>query len=326
LTTTARDIATTPEDAAGYPTTPLLSNNTTTTKVLSKEETESTEQQQHEHVIQRNTTTALSNNNKALLSKQETSSERSRWKRLSQLIPTTSTTDIQTTLLKVPTPIFVASLPKSGTTSVWKYFTCGGIRSSHLYVKLNETESQRFDNETSVLAGRCMKRNVVEQKPLLQRCGNYQVWTDHGFIKGKPATSCFYPAIHGLEALYQDYPKATLLLLTRNTTEWRQSVSQWAMGTLLKRWQRCQLTGFTTKNPTTSSSPSSVVADVEAFYEWHTHRVRNFAQTHPSLTYIEAQLESPDTGRLLEDATGISSSCWADCDPGKRTCALKTKT
>jgi len=35
--------------------------------------------------------------------------------------------------LKVPVPIFVPSLPKSGTSTVHKYFRCGGQKSAHLF-------------------------------------------------------------------------------------------------------------------------------------------------------------------------------------------------
>jgi hypothetical protein len=214
--------------------------------------------------------------------------------------------------LRIPTPVFLASLPKSGTTSIWKYFLCGGVNASHFYVKLNETEVTRFgdDVKDSTFAGRCMHANVLSGQPLLENCGRYQVWTDTGYIKGKPAIKCYYPAIEGLDELYKWYPNATLLYITRQTDDWTQSVSRWSMGTLLRRWKRCNLTGLI----------NTTFAGMNAFYDWHKALVRNFAKTHPSLTYIEAALEDPETGFLLEDATGIPASCWADCNPHTRQC------
>jgi hypothetical protein len=214
--------------------------------------------------------------------------------------------------LQIPTPVFLASLPKSGTTSVWKYFSCGGVKASHFYVKLNETEAQRFgpDVKDSTFAGRCLHANVLEGRPLLENCGPYQVWTDTGYIKGRPAIQCYYPAIEGLDEFVKWYPNATLLYITRQTDDWTQSVSRWSMGTLLRRWKRCNLMGLI----------NTTYAGMNAFYEWHKRLVRNFAKAHPSLTYIEAALEDPETGFLLQDATGIPASCWADCNPQTRQC------
>ena len=190
---------------------------------------------------------------------------------------------------------------------------CGGVKASHLYIKLNETEAARFNNQNSTFSGRCMYRNWKENRPYLDGCGDYQVWTDTGFIKGKPAFLCYYPAIDGLEEFYKWYPNATLMLITRNTPSWQNSVSMWSMGTLVTRWNRCNVTGW--RNRTASG--------IQEFYEWHKRRVRSFAKNHPSLTYIEAELESPETASLLESATGIPSMCWADCDPKKGICRVQ---
>ena len=59
---------------------------------------------------------------------------------------------------------------------------------------------------------------------------------------------------------------------------------------------------------------------MEELYEWHKRLVRDFATSHPSMTYIEAQLKSLDKASILESKTGIPAFCWADCDPKKRTC------
>ena len=39
---------------------------------------------------------------------------------------------------------------------------------------------------------------------------------------------------------------------------------------------------------------------------------------HPSLTYVEVQLEDPKMGELLEYYTGIPSTCVMDCHPGPK--------
>jgi hypothetical protein len=87
--------------------------------------------------------------------------------------------------LKVPTPIFVLSLPKSGTTTTFKYFECGlGGRKenrhivSHHWMKLN---SNSTSGRKSMRAGVCMGKNVEAARPILDGCDdNYQILTDAG--------------------------------------------------------------------------------------------------------------------------------------------------
>ena len=48
--------------------------------------------------------------------------------------------------------------------------------------------------------------------------------------------------------------------------------------------------------------------------------IRQFVHDRPSITYIEVKLESADTGRILEEATGITAGCWRKCKPEERFC------
>ena len=71
----------------------------------------------------------------------------------------------------LPYPIFVTSLPKSGTTSIAKFFKCGHVRASHTWIQRGRS---------STLAGRCIHENIRHQKPPLDHCGTYDVYTDTG--------------------------------------------------------------------------------------------------------------------------------------------------
>jgi hypothetical protein len=48
--------------------------------------------------------------------------------------------------LKLPTPIFILNLPKSGTQTLTEYFKCGQVESSHTYVRLTRTGDCLRDN------------------------------------------------------------------------------------------------------------------------------------------------------------------------------------
>lgn len=74
--------------------------------------------------------------------------------------------------LKVPLPIFIPSLPKSGTTSIHKYFTCGNQNSAH--------HVYRIDGKVRNKIGKCWQRNIQQRRPPLEGCGNHDIWSDTG--------------------------------------------------------------------------------------------------------------------------------------------------
>lgn len=195
--------------------------------------------------------------------------------------------------IKVRFPIFHASLPKSGTTSTARYFYCGNIWTAHTFCNTVGTTHRR----KQMRIGHCFLENLQAGRPPFHDCGNYHVWSDVGHPRGTP---CFDPSVHGLEAFYEAYPNATLLLVTRNSTAWAQSVRRWKRGLLLKKWWRCK--HFPGRNATDQ--------DLQRFYEWHTQNIRNFVTQHPSLTYIEVALEDEAMGTILEERIGIPAQCF----------------
>ena len=197
--------------------------------------------------------------------------------------------------LKVATPIFVASLPKSATVPTWEYFRCGGLWGAHRVGKLSLPGSKPFP------IGKCMMENIHTNRPMYAGCGTYDLFADAAF-HGRDG-SCFYPALDGLKAIYQHYPNSTILLMTKNATSWYYRFKR---GNLRVKLQNC--------NITTSSGyfPSRAANDQEwlDFYEWHKEHVRSFARDHPSLTYLEYNVEDPNVAANLQDDTGVRASCW----------------
>lgn len=123
---------------------------------------------------------------------------------------------------------------------------------------------------------------------------------------------CYFPSIEGLEAIYHSYPNATFVNVIRNAQDWFTSLQKWSHASLFVRFRLCNATGFPNGQSTTS--------DFYDFYEWHNNLIRQFVRDRPSINYIEVQLESPDTGHLLEDRTGIPSQCWKQCRPDSVLC------
>lgn len=212
------------------------------------------------------------------------------------------------TKINVPFPIFVASLPKSGTTSVHNFFLCGKIRSAHAYCPDN---GQRI--------GSLIRSNVLDGSPPLQGCGDaafspkgpVRVFSDTGDVP--PGGPCFYPSVSALEELVTFYPNMTILLGTRNPIRWSNSLEQWGHGRLFRRWGH--YCSFMPKRNRHRRSRSATMMDYIHFYHWHTLHIRNFTQHHPSVTYVEFSIDSPTAAMDLERATGISASCWGHHRP-----------
>jgi hypothetical protein len=229
--------------------------------------------------------------------------------------------------LQVPTPIFVASLPKSGTTSIWQYFQCGGHAASHQWIKVLEDELlvEQLGNvasnvtnavtasSSSMQSGACIRRNIARKRPPFAECGQSPVLTDTGFANfafGPGQADCYYPSMDALEAIYESYPTATVLLVVRQTASWLTSMQAHGEGSLLLRWKNCNLTRRAGLSPD----------NVTGFYEWHTRHVRNFCASHPSLTYVEAVLEDASVGAYLQERIGIPASCWGKCTSTSKYC------
>lgn len=218
--------------------------------------------------------------------------------------------------LQVPLPIFVPSLPKSGTSTAHRYFECGHLQSSHLTARFHPSKPR---------IGQCVQRELEQGIQPFTTCGPSSVWTDTGLVGGTygkwvkrnysfppQGLSCFYPLIQALEPVYEAHPNATWLFLVRETESWAESMLTYSDGFIWEAWKVCRSPSFSTGSVTDPNfpGPNSTRADLVAFYEWHKNLMRTFAHQHPSLTYIELPLEGETTAQDLEEKVGIPSRCW----------------
>jgi len=214
-------------------------------------------------------------------------------------------------------PLLVTALSKSGTTTVHDYFTCGlgGGTSIHTWTKNRTTKEPLW-------IGACMEHNLKMNRPLLEDCSYYKVWSDIQYLDKEKGSSwslgrCFVPSFEqngGLQAFARDYPYGTLLHVVRNATAWSQSAH--CYNNLANRWSRAKdCSGF----PPPNSKEEAWVN----FYQQHTAWVRRFAKEHSTLTYIEIQLEDPQTPVILEQAFGIPTYCWGHSNENRKIATLE---
>lgn len=204
-------------------------------------------------------------------------------------------------------PIFMPSMPKSGTTSLWKFFLCGGLKASHNWIKVN-------DDAPSTISGLCIHDNIKNGLPPLQNCGDFDVYTDTGYLTygHDVGLQCYFPSIEGLEAIYHSYPNATFVHVVRDTKEWYLSLQKWSHSSLFVRFRMCNTIGF--------PNGQSDANDFYEFYDWHNALIRRFVKDRPSINYIEIKLDDPNAGQILQDRTGISKGCWKQCRPDSVLC------
>jgi hypothetical protein len=190
-------------------------------------------------------------------------------------------------------PIFVPSLPKSATTSAYSYLNCGvGSREGvHQWTKR--------ENETKhVPIGECMLQNIQRSRPVIEGCGDHKHWSDIGVIR---PSMCYYPSFHGgLEAIYQAHPHGTIMNTIRDARLWYESAKKWAR--LLQRWST-ECKGF----PPLSANATEWIN----FYNLHNKQIRDFARDHPTMTYVEVNVDNHiQTRDIVAGTFAFPDSCW----------------
>jgi len=199
-------------------------------------------------------------------------------------------------------PTINLGLPKSGTSSLYDYYSCGNVYSSHHKCKL----------ET---CGECVLANVEAGRPPLDSCGNYAFYgqldvdginyDSEGNWPGE-GTPCYFPQLSALQELHDAYPTARFTLTTRPPAHWLASVVGWG---LQERLVNCDLPGL----PKSKGSEDELMA----WFSSHLDTVREFVAAHPSHgPLLEIDIEDDRTGQVLAEATGIPATCW-----GKSNCA-----
>jgi hypothetical protein len=182
-------------------------------------------------------------------------------------------------------PVYVASLYKSGTTTIHDYFVCGNQSSGHNGPARGVYFNMRYGKDP--FDG-----------------FQHDIFSDLSHFRG---ALCFEPSsAMRLEAIYMFHPNMTMILAVRNSTSWVQSVNKfYDLGHLLKT--KCRTPGYFKRWP---KNQNMTDLDLQMFYEWQVDYVRKFAEDHPSITYIEIQLEDPENGAILEERIGIPAHCW----------------
>ena len=149
--------------------------------------------------------------------------------------------------LRLPKPIINVGFPKSGTSTIFSFFHCNGLKAQHWYCCEKQNHPGRTHKHK--LMSNCMLKNLVAKAPIFEDCGDYDVYTeingprhthenqhrtllDDGTLLSQfESTSTklrlFFPQHHRLDDIHQQYPNSTLIFNHRSVEAWIDSVQSW---------------------------------------------------------------------------------------------------
>ena len=199
--------------------------------------------------------------------------------------------------LKLPTPIFVVGMPKVGTSSIHEMFRCHSIKSSH-YCCCGSNRTHTHCNDGKLFSV-CMMENKKANKPILQDCGDYDVYAQ---MDAEHRKGMFLPQHFELERLHEFAPSATFILNMRPAADWISSVENWfGLGARF-----LQTYGYP-RHKHREIDRHQVLTEI---YKNHSQYIREFVKTHPSHALVEVNITDSSAGNVLAEAFGLSEECW----------------
>ena len=189
----------------------------------------------------------------------------------------------------LPFPYVNLGFPKMGTSSLYSFFNCGGLESTHY-------RCGKRIGKCSI----CTQESVAAGLPPLAQCGNANVFAqlDNGQ---------YFPQIELLEELVHGHPNATFFLTFRSMDKWYNSLKNWPPRKngphMPRRFTKLDITGLPT-------GKGKNLYELSDWYCKHVERVRDLIAKNPSHTLVEVDIEDPDTAQRMEEIFGIEQSCW----------------
>jgi hypothetical protein len=222
-------------------------------------------------------------------------------------------------------PIFVVGLPKAGTSSLFEFFHCHGYYSQHWYCCRKQTAAQRGG---PTYMSECMLYNLRFGLPMLQGCGDYDVYTElNGPRPSKPPPDqtqqkqkqqqqqqprIFLPQHYNLQDLHDYAPDSTWILNIRPVDDWVESVLSVDGHMLLRQfiYEVQQHDPFETPKGRQESRDF-----LRRFWDKHLRQIYDFVQDHPSHTLVTVNISDPNAGLQLARSLGFKKegramACW----------------
>lgn len=210
--------------------------------------------------------------------------------------------DASKAIFPLPKPIIVVGLPKAGTSTIHSFFKKAKYASGHWEVRSGKGWGLHKKN----LIGVCMRTAVKTNMPLLESCGNFDVWSQMDVSESH--SYCVFPQIEYLEHIHKESPNATFLFNRRDLDKWASSVARWqglpdhdqSKPPMSNRLAKCKSLGLL----------SQTESSLKDFHLQHVHRIRQFVKDHPSHALLEIDIADPNAGQRMSRAFGLPEKFW----------------
>lgn len=227
----------------------------------------------------------------------------------------------------LPLPVMNLGLPKCGSTTLYNFFRCIGLRTTHWAVN------------TEFFEGLCMRDAVNAGLPPIKTCAphtdaftQFDVEFPFGYTNAHSDIApqfysyakrddCFFPQLSLLEEIHAENPTVTFVMNFRPIHDWIRSVRGW--GDMMKRFRACNLPNLPMGYPKNPKNETQVFATMTQFWCSHVQHVRNFVEAHPSHALIELDLYDTDHSKevmsaLFPSSTQGKSKCWKHRNKSKK--------
>uniref|UniRef100_A0A7S4AVE0 Sulfotransferase domain-containing protein n=1 Tax=Pseudo-nitzschia australis TaxID=44445 RepID=A0A7S4AVE0_9STRA len=223
--------------------------------------------------------------------------------------------------LRLPKPIINVGFPKAGTSTIFSFFHCNGLKAQHWLCC--EPQNHPIKTARNKLMSRCILENLITKSPILDDCGDYDVYAEingpRNFKEYQKRTlledgrllstadsvtmklRIFFPQHHHLEDIHKQYPNATLILNQRSVESWIDSVLDWDIGLqyeLLNEFHDQNSTrilfGTETEtdgnhNPQNNNKANNNIDDLKDDQEDLKNKIRKAHVTHRKISPFTAQ-------------------------------------
>lgn len=222
----------------------------------------------------------------------------------------THTTDKKSNML-LPLPVLNMGMPKAGSSSLYEYFTCIGLKTTHWDINQDEFEGVCMRDAARV--GFPPLKTCAPQKEALMQMDFAKPFgfdiPRHTISTSKKRDECFFPQLSLLEEIHQESYQATFIINFRPIHDWIKSVAGWA--DLLLRISNCHLPNLpfdvpshllvNQKNNGNSTAKVAVDRIMIQFFCSHVIHLRNFVYQNPSHTLIELDLYDANKTQYVLD-------------------------
>ncbi len=240
----------------------------------------------------------------------------------------------RTTSRELGKPYLVVGYPKSGTTSVYQFFQCSGLKTQHFCCCGDSSDHPPCEGSTMAV---CILKNMANNRTMLQDCGDYDVYcqldgerpvkafqdTPRGFrgvlledgslelhrtadkLDRTWLYRHFLPQHFHLQRLHEENPEATFILPLREPEAWANSVFHWfeMRGRVVNEY-------IAFNHSVQRPGKQNAMEWLKRIYQEHTNYIRDFVQEHPSHVLVELNIADPDAGKRLAEVFHLDESCW----------------